>query len=392
VSEGLGDDSRAGAGERGRELAALVRTDRDSAKRLLAALPLEEQVKVVSQLPAERRADALALAPDPGAVVRRMPELDLCAATVAAGPERSGWLLEHATDAQIVACVDLDSWRGSAVDTQRLDVWLTGLADAGDRTLLRAPRALDPELLALWARRDVEFFVRAGEDEDWEPPDDTRTIDGEHHFRARRPDADLELFLRVLYVLFENDQPLYMALVHDVAASGSAVDEEQALHWRGGRLIDLGFPNREEALAAYAWLDPDTSLELPAADRREEAPTTLPAPPARPLLPYPMFEAIAALSPEERERALIDFMQLSNKVLVAEGLSLGDADTVRQAMGRAADLASRGLEALLERNDVDDVEVLRRASVEHLFRIGANLTGAAAALLKAAADAEEGPE
>jgi hypothetical protein len=178
VSEEPGNDSKTGAGGRSRELAALVRTDRDAATRLLAGLPVEEQVRTLCQLPAERRSDALALAPDPGAVVRRMPELDLCAMTVAAGPERSGWFLEHASGEQIVACLDLDAWRGPAIDAERLEAWLTGLADAGNATLLRAARALDHELLALWARRDVEFFFRAGEDEDWEPPDDTRTIDG----------------------------------------------------------------------------------------------------------------------------------------------------------------------------------------------------------------------
>jgi hypothetical protein len=389
VSEELGD-SKTGAGGRGRELAALVRTDLEAARHLLADLPLEEQVGVLCQLPAEQRAKALALAPDPGAVVPRMPELDLCATMVAAGPERSGWLLGHATGPQIVACLDLDAWRDQTVDLDRLDAWLVGLADAGDATLLRALRALDPELLALWARRDVQFFVRAGEDEDWEPPDDAQTIDGEHHFRANRPDTDLELLLRVLHLLFENDQAIYLALVHDVAASAQAGDEEQALRWRNGRLIDLGFPPREEALAAYAWLDPESGARLPAAPEPVAGQAAnLPVDPGRPLLPYPLFDAIALLSPEERERALIDFMQLSNKVLVAEGLSLGDADAVRQAMARAAELASRGLEAIAERNELDDVAVLRRSTVEHLFRMGASLTGAGADLLAAA---REDPE
>jgi len=382
------DDSRTGAGGRGRELTALVRTDVDAAKRLLAALPIEEQVKTICQLPAERRSEALALTPDPGLVIPRMPELDLCATTVAVGPEGSGWLLAHASREQIVACLDLDAWRGPVIDPGRLDAWLTGLADAGDATLLRTARALDPELLAFWALRDVEFFIRTGEDEDWEPPADARTIDGEHYFRARHPDTDLEVLMRLLYVLFENDQTLYLALVHDVAAGASSVDEEQALHWRGCRLIDLGFPTRDEALAAYAWLDPE-SAGLPEAPAPAGEPEeNLPVDPARPLLPYPLFDAIAQLASDERDRALIDFMQLSNKVLVAEGLSLGDADAVREAMSRAAELASRGLEAIAERNELDDVAVLRRSTVEHLFRMGASLAGAGAGLLRSAAEEE----
>lgn len=369
------------SGGRGRELAALVRSDREAARTLLAGLSAEEQARAVGDLPAERRADALSLVPDLGPVVRRMPEIDVCATMVAFGPDRSGWILAHATPEQVVACFDLDVWRGLELDPEALDAWLLGLSDAGDAALLRAARVLDSELLALWARRHLEFYFRPGEDEDWEPPDDTRTLDGEYHFRARRPDDDLEVPLRLLHLLFENDQPLYLALVYDAAEGSASGDAEQALRWRSGRLVDLGFPLREEALAAYAWLDPETSTRLTPEARTVDL-SPLPATRDRPLLPYPIFEAIAALPPEEREQALLAFMVLSNKVLVAEQMSLGDADAVRRAMERAAELASRGLDALAERNGLDEVEVVRRLPVEHLFRVGANLTGANGALLK----------
>lgn len=381
MSEDPRSVSKIGAGGRG-HLAALVRTDRDAAKRFLAELPVPQQTRAICELPAERRADALALAPDPGAVVRLMPEIDLCATAVATGPERSGWFLTHATGDQLVACFDLDGWRRLEIDEERIDAWLTGLADAGDATLLRAARAFDSELLALWARRHLEFFFRPGQDEDWEAPDDTRTLDGEYHYRPRHSDTDLELPLRILHLLFENDQLLYLSLVHDIAAGGEVGDEEEAFRWRHGRLVDLGFPTRDEALSAYSWLDPDTSLRLPdeSADW-EDAADPVPAMQDRPLLPFPLFDAVAALSAEERDLALVGFMQLANKVLVAEGMSLGDPDAVRQAMARAAELASRGLEALSEKNGRDELSIMRHVPLEHLFRVGANLTGANANLI-----------
>jgi hypothetical protein len=368
VSGEPGEDSTTGAGGRGRELTALVRTDVDAAKRLLAALSVEDQVRTICQLPAERRSEALALTPDPRLVIPRMPELDLCATTVAAGPEGSGWLLEHASGDQIVACLDLDAWRGQVIDLGRLDTWLTGLADAGDATLLRTARALDPELLVLWARRDVQFFVRAGEDEDW-PPDDTRTIDGEHYFRARRPDADLELLLRLLYVLFENDQTLYLALVHDLAAGASTLDEEEALRWRGGRLIDLGFPTRDEALAAYAWLDPERA-GLPEAPSPAGRPENLPVDPARPLLPI-LSSTRSPCSPDGPSRA--------HRLHAAEQqgagrrrLSLGGGPS-REAMSRTAELASaasRRLPAQRARRRRRAPAVDGRASLPHGRELG----------------------
>ncbi len=58
---------------------------------------------------------------------------------------------------------------------------------------------------------------------------------------------------------------------------------------------------------------------------------------------------------------------------VADKLPLGDAESIPKAIEKAAQVASRGLDALAARFDVEPVDVLRRAPLARLFRVGVHL-------------------
>ncbi len=63
----------------------------------------------------------------------------------------------------------------------------------------------------------------------------------------------------------------------------------------------------------------------------------------------------------------------ANRVAVADGLPLGDAESVPTALEKAAALTSLGLEDLARRDGTDPVTILRRAPLDRLFRIGVSL-------------------
>ena len=58
---------------------------------------------------------------------------------------------------------------------------------------------------------------------------------------------------------------------------------------------------------------------------------------------------------------------------MADRLPLGDAESTPKAIAKAARLASAGLAYLADEHGLRDAELVRRVSVEHLFRVGANL-------------------
>lgn len=363
----------------------LLRKDRGSAAAELSALPVDEQVALVCETPVARREELLDLLPDPAPVIARLPEVDLCVTVKQVGLADAAWILEHAGESQLVACVDLDAWGPFAPDREKLGEWLEAIVEAGPETILRAAHALDPESLVLYLKDRVHVLVRPGGDEapDWEPPGGGVTLDGQIHLVARRPGDDLEPVLRLLDVLFQQDYWLYFRLLQGVIWELESDAEEWALRWRTGRLLDLGFPPWEEAMPIYGYVRPEERASLPEA---ESAPLDVAAwslPVWMPRVPdagdarHLLFRAAAGLGEDERRGFLYAFVALANKVAVADRLPLGDAESIPTALERAAELASAGLDHVAKENLLDVSEVLRRVPLVRLFRVGASLRRAA---------------
>jgi hypothetical protein len=359
-----------------RDVLVLARRDRRAATAALGALPIEEQVALVCQAPAARRADLLELVPHPEQVIPAMPEAELMFAIKAIGRGDAAWLIAHATDDQVRACVDLDAWRDLTPSPDAIGAWIGTFAEADDDTLLRATAALDPELLMLWMKDRVEVHHNATNDQGWQPPGGGQTLDGVYYLVSLRASEDVEIMMRLLALLFESDQPAYFRLVQAVQWEDSADNEEHALRWRTGRLADLGFPSWEEAAAIYARPRREEIEKLPeSAPVVEEwhLPVYVPELPTVADANASLFRAAAALDDEARRRFFYAFLALANQVAVADKLPLGSAESIPRAIEKAAAVASRGLDHLAERHARPAVEVLRRVPLVRLFRVGAHL-------------------
>jgi hypothetical protein len=355
---------------------SLARSDRSAAQRALAALGTEDQVALVCEAPVARRAELLELVSAPERVIPALPEAELVFTVKAVGLADAGWILSHASDEQIQACVDLDAWSVELPDRARLAEWFAALAEGGDETLLRAARAIDPELLMLWLSGLAEVVMKAGDDPGWQPPSGGHTIDGVFFLVARRSDDELQLALRLLALLFEDDYWFYFRLLQSVSWESSADNEEFALRWRNGRLQDLGFPTREEALAIYASPRPEeleAPGEAPPASREWHLPVWIPDLPGAADSEHSLFRAAAQLEGEARRSLFYAFVALANQVAVADRLPLGDAESLPQAIEKAARVASLGLDWLAQRHAAAPADLLRRTPLARLFRLGFRL-------------------
>ena len=117
-------------------------------------------------------------------MVRRLPDAELCFVVKAQGLHDAGWILAHATPEQIVASVDLDAWQAHELDVAVLSEWLAALADGERPGLLRAAQALDPELLVLLLRSRIGVVQKPNDDEGWQPPERSQTLEGAFHYVA----------------------------------------------------------------------------------------------------------------------------------------------------------------------------------------------------------------
>ncbi len=369
----------------GRALLALARRDRPAATKAFAGLSPEEQVELVCSAPVAQRAELLDLASSPEDLIPRLPEAELCFTVKAVGLESATWLLEHATPDQVVASLDLDAWSGLAPDRAKLGAWLEALATMRDESLVADVRALDPELLVLHLKSRVAVFQKPddADTEGWQPPEGSRTLEGQFHLLPLREGDDLADTLRVLQVLFQNDYWTYFRLMQGVVWELPTETEEWALRWRTGRLEDLGFPSWEEAMRLYRHLSESERDALPegrgALDVSEwHLPVWLPSLPEGADSRHLVFRVVAEMEPEERRAAFYAFVAVANQVAVADRMELSDIETTSRAIEKSARWISRGLEHLARENDTAPDSVLRRVPMERLFRVGANLDPEAA--------------
>jgi hypothetical protein len=361
-----------------RRILALARDDRAAACEAMASLSIEAQTALVCEAPVSRRSELIELAPEPDRLIPALPPAELCFTAKAVGLHDAGWLMEHATAEQITVCLDLDAWQDLAPDRAKLDEWLEAFADSGDETLLRSTRAMDLELLILHMRSRIGVVLRPSEDE-WVPPARARTLDGQFYFFALQEKDDLAEVESLLRTLFQHDYWVYFRLLQGVIWELLSDSEEWALRWRTGRLQDLGFPTWEESMRIYGFLPPEARSELPQGDHFLEVgewplPIWMPSLPVASHADRSIFRALALLPEKERRSYLYAFLALANRIAVAGHMPLGDAETIPRAIERAAELASRGLDYLSRENSMDPLEVLRRVTLERLFRVGHNLT------------------
>jgi hypothetical protein len=354
-----------------------AREDRVDATRMLAELEPDAQVALVCETPLARRAELLSLLPEPESVVPRLPEAELCFTLKAIGVTDASWLLELASEEQIVAGLDLDAWKGALPDPAALDEWMGAIVEAGPDTLARTLRALDPELVVCFLDDRIDVELKPSGDDDWQPPAGAQTLDGQFWFGARNEGDDLAPIVEMLRVLFERDYWSYFRTLQGVVWELPTENAEWALRWRSGRLEDLGFPSWDEAMSIYAHLrEEDHAAIPPGAEPFGVEPWRLPVwLPRLPALAGPgaaLFEAIALLEAGERQAVFYAFVALANRVAVADAMPLGDAESTPRAIEKAARFAAEGLEFVAEKNALSRVETLRRVPLERLFQVGAN--------------------
>ncbi len=381
-----------------RELLALARRDRKAASQAMGQLSVEAQVALMSEAPLNRRADLLDLSPTPETLIPALPEAELCFTIKQVGIADASWILDHASEQQIATCVDLDAWQGTVPDCEALDQWLDALADASPEAFLKGIRSLDAEVVVIFLKNRISVVQKPPQDdEDWEPPTGSQTLDGQFYFSLVRPDDDGASVLKMLHSLFNNEYWTYFRMLQGVSWELDAENEEWALRWRTARLQDLGFPSWDESMRIYRYVKPERLGRLnlderPPAVGEWHLPVWIPDLPQLADDRFAIFDAIAKLENEERRSAFYAFVALANKVAVADRMELSDAESTPKAIEKTARFASLGLEFVAAENGTDVTEVVRSSTLERLFNVGANLEPAAARPPRPPEEPEDDPD
>ncbi len=359
--------TRSDAALSGTELLLLARRDRPAALSQLRRLSPEEQARACSELRAEVRSEFLMLSDSPELIVPLLPEADFVHTIRSGGMSEAGWLVELATDPQLVACFDLDCWEGYELQVERVQEWIDALIEAGRPTQMRALGATDLELWLIALRAETNVAIVGKEDD---PPDGAFSPDGMVYFGVPEGVSPHRVH-EIVHAAFDGDQAWYWRLVYGLLFESPADVEEYALRWRVARLQDLGFPDREQAMGVYRSLSPENVERAEQVEYGRELVRSIHLP--RQLRGSLLGEALSALPSGVAGDVLGYVLGVANSIAVADRLQLSDPDAVPLALEKAVDGIDAGLRELARVQGRSPEEVLERTTPVDLFRAGATL-------------------
>ncbi|HYX93172.1 MAG TPA: DUF6178 family protein [Myxococcaceae bacterium] len=331
------------------------------------ALARHETVRRLAQLPPKQRLDALAEAPNARELVRATPAEELYYAIADVGLADSTEIVQLASPEQFRTFVDLGGWRRHRIDPHEVLSWLRAARAEGGEHFLRKLRTLDLEVVEFMIRRFVTIHDRE-ENPDLNPPGVTmETPEGRYLLEFHVEGPELAALRAMLSDLFAQDAFEAVRLLEAARWEVPSELEETALRFRSARLEDLGFPPLDEAVALFAWVDPQSVRwsrpERPAGAvlARAEGANFVDA-------------AVRGLDPDERVGFEFELRSLSNAALVAEIEDPGDLAAVRRVGEMVRDYLSLGLEHLTGGDPSLGADCLREVPTRKVFQVGFSLT------------------
>jgi hypothetical protein len=354
----------------GSSILRLARSRPDEARRRLRALEVEAQARACLDVRPEVRCEFLMLVDHPENVVPLLPDAEVCITARATAMSEGAWLLEMASAEQRQACFDLDCWNEMEFLPERAVEWLDGLVEAGRQTVASAVEQVDLELWILTLREVTGIAVLNKEDE---PPPGAVSIDGVVYWLPRDPNVASRV-LEIAHAAFEHAPSHYWRIVYALLFESPSECEEYAYRWRVGRLADLGFPERGDAMRVYRPLEPEAApvwgdaSQVGALVGAEALPKRLEG--------TLLGDALSRLPAQRATDVLYYVLAVANALAIADRLRLSEAESVPRALEKAVRGIELGLRELAKRRELPVEEILDRTLSMDLFRIGATLDAA----------------
>ena len=303
-----------------------------------------------------------------------------------AGFDQGMDLIPYASPDQLQIFVDLDCWKKDRIDTHRMAAWMAVLvADADDEHFHRAIRDMDPEVTALFFKKNFLAIdlIEEGEIPDNMPEYTQLSPDGAYAL-AYPEDEDTAALLRALVDrLYHVDRGLAWALFEAVRWELTSQMEETAFKFRTSRLEEFGFVERTEAMGIYAVLDPVQVRQRWDEGELEAKPSL--TPPETLDIPavvtdnideeFYFFRILDSITDSNLvQRISAELASLNNRTMVADGIEPGELETGREVVRRTTGFLSLGLEFISRADEETAHRALETIALRTLFQVGHSIT------------------
>jgi hypothetical protein len=352
--------------------------DPKEAQRVFNVLSVKNQLDLVLQARGKDRLHSLFLSEHPEQLVQQLPELEVFLTVKEVGERDCLDLIALTTPEQFQFLLDLDFWKRDQLDPEKVLHWMEILLESGEKKVTQFIQSTDLEFIALLLKKFLHATTLDGEHVEGMDRIPLFTLDQYHfvHFRGKRTREVFEPFLQILY---RADKSSYERLMDSLIVELESELEETGYRLRNSRLNDYGFPDFEESLEIYRFLNPDSPLSegrpLPPAVQ-DEAGKGSSLFYLAPQSEGPFFSSVLSKveDPHEQDRLKQEITALCNKAIVAEAIDLSNIAAMERAVKRVYHTLNLGLQYLSKEDEIKAFEILGSQPVQGLFQYGVSTT------------------
>jgi len=352
--------------------------DPEEAKRIFNTLPAEQQLEIVLKTRGKERIHTLFLSDHAQELVQRLPELEVFLTIKEVGEKDSLDLISLTTAEQLQYLLDLEFWKKDELNSEKILDWMELLLESGEERVIRFIQESDPEFIGLLLKKFLKVTTADGEPLETSDRIPAFTLDQYYfiHFRAK---AARSVFIPFLQILCRIDGEGYRRLMESVIVELDSEMEEIGYRLRNARMTDYGFPDFEEALGIYRFLNPDSlTLQKDSSISRVPEGVDKISPPF-----YLTFRTEGSFlssvlsridDPQEQNRINIELAALSNKAMVAEPIDLFEIDEMKKVIHKVFHYLNLGLQYVSGEEEVKALEALRSLPLQKIFQCGVGAT------------------
>ncbi len=360
------------------DLPVTLPEDQKEAEKVFNSLSVKRQLDMVLRARGKDRLHYLFLSEHPEPLVQQLPALEVFLTVKEAGEKDCLDLISLTTPEQFQFFLDLDFWKRDQIDPEKVLHWMEILLESGEKRVAQFIQSTDIEFIALLLKKFLHATTLDGEHLEGMDRIPLFTLDQYHfvHFKGKRTREVFEPFLQILY---RADKNSYQRLMDSLIVELQSELEETGYRLRNSRLSDYGFPDFEESLEIYYFLNPDSPLSeggLVKTGVWEEIAKGSSVFYLTHQNEGPFFSSILSKIDDshEQDRLKQEITALCNKAIVAEAIDLSNIAAMERVSKKVYHTLNLGLQYLSKEDEIKAFEILQSLPMQRLFQYGVSTT------------------
>lgn len=352
--------------------------DPQEAQKIFNSLPVKNQLDIVLRARGKERLRYLFLSEHPEQLVQQLPGIEVFLTVKEVGEEDCLDLISLTTAEQFQYLLDLDFWKRDQLDPEKVLHWMEILTESGEKKVAQFIHSTDRELISLLLKKFLQVVTLEGEPIEVRDRVPLFTLD-QHYFIDFKGKGAREIFQPFLEIFYRVDENGYRRLVDSLIVELESELEEAGYRLRNGRLADYGFPDFEEALDIYSFVNPDSLTGEKRTPQIKDLEETEKESPTFYLTfqnegPFLSSVLSGIDDPHEQERLRQETTALCNKAIIAEAIDLSNLAGMERMIRKVYHYLNLGLQYLSKEEEGKAFEILRSLPMQRLFQCGVSTT------------------